>query len=96
MDYEHLIVEREDGIAVVTINRHERRNTLAAQTIDELDRAFDELAVDDANYTPFVYRAEPGPEPETSYPSPALVADWCSGVPDRLKTNEPFTPYFTI
>ena len=55
-----------------------------------------ELAVDDANYTPFVYRAEPGPEPETSYPSPALVADWCSGVPDRLKTNEPFTPYFTI
>ena len=30
MEYEHLIVEREGAVAVVTINRHERRNTLAA------------------------------------------------------------------
>lgn len=46
MGYEHLIIEKEDNIAVVIINRHERRNTLAAKTIDELGRVFDELAAD--------------------------------------------------
>ncbi|MFA6448448.1 MAG: enoyl-CoA hydratase/isomerase family protein [bacterium] len=48
MPYEHLIVELENNIAIVTINRHERRNTLGAKTISELDRAFDELAANDA------------------------------------------------
>jgi len=47
VELEHLIVRREDNIAVVVINRHERRNTLAARTIEELDRVFDELAADD-------------------------------------------------
>ena len=46
MDFEHLIVEREENIAVVTINRHERRNSLAAKTIEELGLAFDGLAAD--------------------------------------------------
>ena len=46
MNYEHLIIKKEDGVAVVTINRHERRNALAAQTIEELDRAFMELEKD--------------------------------------------------
>ena len=40
MDFEHLIVEREAPLAVVSINRHERRNALAAQTLDELEAAF--------------------------------------------------------
>ncbi len=44
MSYEHLILEIDEGTAVITINRHERRNALAAQTIEELGRAFDELA----------------------------------------------------
>lgn len=49
MSYQHLIIERgEDGVAVVTINRHERRNALSALTIEELDRVFDELGADDA------------------------------------------------
>lgn len=47
MIYEHLIVEREESIAIVTINRHERRNALAARTLDELEAAFDELAADE-------------------------------------------------
>ena len=47
MTYEHLTVEREDNVAVVTINRHERRNALAARTIEELGLAFDELASDE-------------------------------------------------
>jgi len=44
MPYEHLILEIDEGTAVITINRHERRNALAAKTIEELGRAFDELA----------------------------------------------------
>jgi enoyl-CoA hydratase len=47
MGYEHIIIEREDDIAVVSINRHERRNTLAALTLDELGAAFGELEKDD-------------------------------------------------
>ena len=46
MKYEHLIIKKEDSVAIVTINRHERRNALAAQTIEELDRAFTELEND--------------------------------------------------
>jgi len=46
--YEHIIVERENNIAVVTINRHERRNALAAKTIEELSGVFDELGADDS------------------------------------------------
>lgn len=46
MSYEHLIVEREEGVAVVTINRHERRNALAQKTLQELDAAFTELGAD--------------------------------------------------
>jgi len=44
--YEHLIIEREDAVAVVTINRHERRNTIALRTLDELEAAFSELEAD--------------------------------------------------
>jgi enoyl-CoA hydratase len=49
MAYEHLIVKKGgDGVAVVTIDRHERRNALAALTIEELGRAFDELGADES------------------------------------------------
>ncbi|MEW6200977.1 MAG: enoyl-CoA hydratase/isomerase family protein [bacterium] len=46
MNYEHILIKKEDGVAIITINRHERRNALAAQTIEELDHAFTELEND--------------------------------------------------
>ncbi len=46
--YEHIIIENRNGIAVLTINRHERRNMLAGQTIEEISRAFDTFAADEA------------------------------------------------
>lgn len=48
MQYEHLIIEREESIAIVSINRHERRNTIARKTLEELSAAFDELGADDS------------------------------------------------
>jgi enoyl-CoA hydratase/carnithine racemase len=46
MVYEHLIIEREENVAIVTINRHERRNTIAGKTLEELDAAFTALGAD--------------------------------------------------
>ncbi len=46
MDFEHLIVEKEKDVAVVTINRHEARNALGAVTVRELGEVFDALAED--------------------------------------------------
>ena len=48
MPYSELIIEREDNIAIVSINRHERRNALALTTLDELRAAFGELEADGA------------------------------------------------
>ncbi len=47
MSYENIIVEREDKIAVLTVNRPKVLNALNDATIAELDRAVDELAADD-------------------------------------------------
>ena len=41
--YENLIVEREDGVAVITLNRPQRRNALSLDLMQELIRCFDEI-----------------------------------------------------
>jgi enoyl-CoA hydratase/carnithine racemase len=48
MPYEHLIVERDGAIGVVTVNRPRVLNALDSQTIDELRRAALELRHDAA------------------------------------------------
>jgi enoyl-CoA hydratase len=39
MTYQHLVVEREGAVALLTINRPEKRNALTSETVDELRRA---------------------------------------------------------
>lgn len=46
MAYEHLLVEKRGGIAWVTLHRPEVLNALNAKLVDELDRAFGEMAED--------------------------------------------------
>lgn len=46
MEYENILVEREDAIAVVTVNRPRVLNTLNRATIVELTSAIDELGAD--------------------------------------------------
>ncbi|MDU4962188.1 MAG: short-chain-enoyl-CoA hydratase [Sporomusaceae bacterium] len=46
--YENLLLEAENGIGIVSINRPKALNALNAATIYELDRMFDQLAADDA------------------------------------------------
>ena len=48
MTYQHLILDRDASVAVVTINRPEKRNALNSETVDELRRAVLALKHDDA------------------------------------------------
>jgi enoyl-CoA hydratase len=47
MTYQHLLVDRDGAVAVVTINRPDKRNALNSETIDELRRAILALKHDD-------------------------------------------------
>ncbi len=46
MAYDHLIVEKRDGVAVVTINRPDKLNALNESVMGELDAAFAALGSD--------------------------------------------------
>jgi enoyl-CoA hydratase len=48
MAYQNLLLDRESGVAVVTINRPDKRNALNAATLDELRRAILEIKHDDS------------------------------------------------
>jgi len=48
MTYENLLVETQDGIALVTVNRPKVMNALNAQTLGELAAAFDAVEADPA------------------------------------------------
>lgn len=47
MSYENILLEREDNIAVITINRPKVLNALNADTLKELEAAFDEVENDE-------------------------------------------------
>lgn len=46
MNFDNLLIERDDGVATVTINRPQARNALNTPTLTELKNAFRELAAD--------------------------------------------------
>ena len=48
MPYELLLIEREDKLATVTLNRAEKRNALNTQLRDEIGAALEELEADDS------------------------------------------------
>jgi enoyl-CoA hydratase/carnithine racemase len=48
MNYEHIIVEREDGVGIVTLNRPEKLNAMNRKLSTELRDAVKELDADDA------------------------------------------------
>lgn len=48
MSYQHLVVEAQDGIAQITINRPEKLNALNARIMAELDEAFAQAEADPA------------------------------------------------
>jgi enoyl-CoA hydratase len=47
VSYEYVLLDREDGIAILTINRPEKYNALNRQVIAEISAAIDELGSDD-------------------------------------------------
>jgi enoyl-CoA hydratase len=47
MTYQNILVERQDRIAIITLNRPQVLNALSQATVDELDAAFDELGADE-------------------------------------------------
>lgn len=47
MGWNNLLLEKEEGIAVLTINRPKVLNALNAETLQELDEAMDQLSKDD-------------------------------------------------
>jgi len=48
MNYEHILVEREDGVGIVTLNRPEKLNAMNRKLSSELRDAVKELDADDA------------------------------------------------
>ena len=48
MEYQNIIVEKKDGIAVITINRPKALNALNWDTLSELGAALDDIKADDA------------------------------------------------
>ena len=48
MNYEHILVDKEDGVGVVTLNRPEKLNAMNRQLSSELRDAVKELDGDDA------------------------------------------------
>ena len=47
MTYKHLLIDREENVAVLTINRPEKYNALNDEVVAEISSAMDELAADD-------------------------------------------------
>ncbi len=50
MNYQTLLLDVKDNIAVVTLNRPDKLNALNAQTINDLDSVFDELKENEGVY----------------------------------------------
>ena len=48
MSYENIIVEKEDGVGVITLNRPKALNALCKALIEDMERALDDLESDDA------------------------------------------------
>ena len=47
MNYETLILSREEGIATITLNRPDRMNALTPESVKELERAIEDVGQDD-------------------------------------------------
>lgn len=47
MEYQHILIDREDNIAILTINRPEKLNALNDEVVADISAALDELAADD-------------------------------------------------
>ena len=48
MTYEHILLEREDGVGIITLNRPEKLNAMNRKLSSELQDAVKELDADDA------------------------------------------------
>ena len=48
MSYEHILVEIEDGVGIITLNRPEKLNAMNRRLVSEMHEAVGRLDADDA------------------------------------------------
>ncbi len=93
MAYETILVEREDGVLILTFNRPEKRNALNAKLLRESSRVLQEASVDDSVKAAILTGAGP------AFCSGADLSDPMGGVDlkqpgiNRNVMLEPFVSY---
>ena len=82
MSFDNLRVEREDGVAVLTIDRSQRLNALDARTLDELRQAFHDFHHDAAVRCVIITGAG-----EKAFVSGADLAELAAQTPDGARAH---------
>src|SRR5262245_60754027 len=80
MPFENLLIDRDDAVAVVTVNRPKVLNALSFATLDELERAFLDLQKDEGVRA--IILTGPG---EKAFVAGADISELAGQSPDSLR-----------
>lgn len=80
MEFETLLFEKQDGYAIVTMNRPERLNAFSRQLNEEMDQAIHEILRDD-DIKCFIITGAPRPDGRPCFSAGGDLKDDAAGIP---------------